>query len=72
MWLNLYGCETVRRIGEKQAKMIDLCTHFTLLFYRYFYDPLIDIDINIFQNLLIDIDIFQNCLINIDFDINSF
>ena len=45
---------------------------------RYFYDPLIDIDIdiserltidiNIFHNCLIDIDIFHNCLIDIDID----
>ena len=68
--------------------MIKFCTHFAPLSYRYFYDPLIDIDIsqrlpiNIFQNCLIDIDIFQNCLIDsginifkiyhIDIDINIF
>ena len=54
--------------------MIRFCTHFAPLSYRYFYDPLIDIDISqrlpididIFQNCLIDIDIFQNCLIDID------
>ena len=69
------------KIGWKQAKMIIFCTHFDPLFYQYFYDPLIDIDIDIsqrlpidididiFQNCLIDIDIFQNCLINIDIDI---
>ena len=37
------------------------------LSYRYFYDPLIDIDIS--QRLPIDIDIFHNCLIDIDIDI---
>ena len=56
--------------------MIRFCTHFVQLFYRYFYDPLIDIDISknclidididISQNCLIDIDISQNCLIDID------
>ena len=65
---------------------IRFCTHFAPLSYRYFYDPLIDIDISqrlpidididIFQNCLIDIDIdidiFQNCLIDIDIDINIF
>ena len=59
--------------------MIRFCTHFAPLPYRYFYDPIIDIDIDIsrrlpididiFQNCLIDIDIFQNCLIDIDIDI---
>ena len=47
--------------------MIRFCTHFAPLSYRYFYDPLIDIDIS--QRLPIDIDIFQNCLIDIDIDI---
>ena len=47
--------------------MIRFCTHFDPLFYQYFYDPLIDIDI--FRNCLIDIDIFQNCPIDIDIDI---
>ena len=42
------------------------CTHFAPLLYRYFYDLLIDIDIDISQRLPIDIDIFQNCLIDID------
>ena len=56
--------------------MIRFCTHFAPLSYRYFYDPLIDIDIserlpididiNIFQNCLIDIDIFKNDHIDID------
>ena len=46
--------------------MIRFCTHFAPLSYRYFYDPLIDIDIDISQRLPIDIDIFQNCLIDID------
>ena len=32
----------------------------------------IDIDIVIFQNVLVDIDIFQNLLIDIDIDINIF
>ena len=51
--------------------MIRFCTHFVQLFYRYFYDPLIDIDIDISKNCLIDIDIdiSQNCLIDIDIDI---
>ena len=51
--------------------MIRFCTHFAPLSYRYFYDPLIDIDIDISQRLPIDIDIdiFQNCLIDIDSDI---
>ena len=50
---------------------IRFCTHFAPLSYRYFYDPLIDIDIDISQRLPIDIDIdiFQNCLIDIDIDI---
>ena len=47
--------------------MIRFCTHFAPLSYRYSYDPLIDIDIDISQILPIDIDIdiFQNCLIDI-------
>ena len=65
--------------------MIRFCTHFASLSYRYFFDPLIDIDISqrlpidryrYFQNCLIDInfdiDIFQNCLIDIDIDIYIF
>ena len=54
----------ITKIGWKQAKIIRFCTHLAPLSYRYFYDPLIDIDIS--QRLPIDIDIFQNCLINID------
>ena len=50
--------------------MIRFCTHFAPLPYRYFYDPIIDIDIS--RRLPIDIDIFQNCLIDIDIDINIF
>ena len=49
--------------------MIRFCTHFAPLSYQYLYDPLIDIDIDIFQNCLIDIDIFQNCRTDIDIDI---
>merc|ERR1712077_170439 len=58
--------------------MIIFCTHFDPFLYRYFNDPLIDIDfdIDIFQNLLvdiaIDIDIFQNLLVDIDIDIDIF
>ena len=42
------------------------CTHFAPLSYQYFYDPLIDIDIDISQRLPIDIDIFQNCPIDVN------
>ena len=52
--------------------MIGFCTHFASLFYRYFYDSLIDIDISQRLPIDIDIDIFQNCLIDIDIDINIF
>ena len=41
--------------------MIRFCTHFAPLSYRYFYDPLIDIDISQRLPIDIDIDIFQNC-----------
>ena len=66
------------KIDWKQAKIIRFCTHFAPLSYRYFHEPLIDIDIDISQRLPIDIDIFQNCLIDIDIfqncliDINIF
>ena len=41
-------------------------THFAPLLYGYFYDLLIDIDIDISQRLPIDIDIFQNCPIDVN------
>ena len=43
--------------------MIGFCTHFAQLFYQYFYDPLIDIDISQrFPIANIDIDKISNRL----------